>query len=461
MRRTIARAIPCSVAVLWFVLALPLGVLPLTLSLEQAIDLGLKENPSIRIAEQQIVAAKGQVVSARGGLLPQLTLSGSYMRVGNLGNFALGSEYYLPVLDTASGQPTGTPYVVPQYEFSITSDREGTLESAQVGLSWPVFTGGRTWNAYRIATLSREAAEQSLRQARLSLILSIKEAFYGILLADAAVKVTEEAVTLTEAHVKRVEALYENGMVSKFDRLRADVQLANLQPALIKARNARELARKALLTVLNRDPATPLETPGELRATPEEVSLEPMILEALKTRPELRELELHRGMAARALSIAKAGYLPSIALVADYGKSRGQNFPPQDKEWQTSWDVGVAGSIPLFDGLTTLGKIREARANQEQLRLGEEQFRSAVRLEVTSGVLNLQAAGQTIQSQEKNVEEAEEALRIAQVRYENGQATNLDVLDAQVALTQARTNRLQALHDYLVAQARLEKAVGK
>ncbi|MDO9068239.1 MAG: TolC family protein, partial [Deltaproteobacteria bacterium] len=129
-------------------------------------------------------------------------------------------------------------------------------------------------------------------------------------------------------------------------------------------------------------------------------------------------------------------------------------------EWNKNWDLGVSASWPLFDGGSGLGRIKEARANARQLRLAKQQVEDWIRLEVLAGYLTLKASEKAIFSQQLAGEQAQEALKIARARYESGQATNLDVLDAQLALTQAQTNRIQAVHDYLVSLAKLEKAVG-
>ncbi|MEW6687020.1 MAG: TolC family protein [Candidatus Edwardsbacteria bacterium] len=431
----------------------------LVLTLDDAINMALERNQSVLLSVEKVKVSESQILTARGAFFPQISASGNYTKISYLPNFAIGESYYLPVFDSTTNQLT--QYVVPQSQFSMTSDRKEDTYLTKIGLQWSIFTGGRVWDGYQLAKIGKETSEEALRRTRTEIVCSVKQAFYDLLLMQAVVKVTEEAIAQVEAHVKTVKRLYENGMVSKFDLLRAEVQLTNMQPQLIRAKNGLELAKTGLNTILNIDLSTEIEVKGEMIYQPQKIDLEQLTGEALANRPELKEIVLRKEMGKRAVRIARAGYLPTVALFSDYQWKKGQDMPPKNREWLGGWDAGLAVNVPIFDGFINYGKVKEAKSNLRQIELGEEQLTAGIKMEVKSVVLNLVSAEQTISSQEKNVEQAKEALRIAQARYENGQATNLDVLDAQVALTQAETNYVQALHDYLIAQAKLEKAIGK
>jgi len=426
-----------------------------TLSLNQAIDIALKQNSAIKISEAKVKSAEGQMAAARGYLVPQLSASGSVVRLNSL----IGMEefhYTRPVLDS-NYNLTGD--MVSLSSAAITSDNIGNTYSAKLSASWPIYTGGKIWQGYQISRLNRKAADESFDSARTEVIYSVKQAYYGLLLAQRAFDVTMEAVSSIEKHVNRVRALYQKGMVSRYDLLRAEVQLSNLQPQLIRMQNAVELSRQSFNMALNRELDAPVTLTDSMSYQPVEIDSVWLVNQALVNRPEFRSIILREKIVQKAKLISYSSYQPNIALIADYSYSKGSGFSSSD-EWNKNWDVGVAASWPLFDGGSGLGKIKEAKANAQQLRLAKEMVEDYIKLEVAAAYLTIKANQKSILSQEKSVEQAQEALKIAQARYENGQATNLDVLDAQLALTQAKTNRIQAVHDYILAVAKLEKATG-
>lgn len=440
----------------WILLLLPPLAAADELSLHQAVDLALRENVGIKLTAQRIEAADGQLAAARGLLVPQLSASGSVMRLNSLIGMDAFS-YRLPVLDSSQA-PTGL--YVPMTSASISSDNIGNAYSAKLSANWPIYTGGKIWQGYQISRLNRQASDWSFDSARAEVILSVKRAYYGLLLAQSAHKVTQEAVTSIEKHVERVRALYQKGMVSRYDLLRAEVQLSNMQPQLIRMQNAVHLARQTFNMALNRDPGMEVTLTDSMEYRPVDIDSSHLLALAVENRPEYQSLLLRQKMVDRAKLISYSSYQPTVALIADYSYTKGSGFSASD-EWNKNWDVGVAASWLLFDGGAGLGRIKEARANSRQLILAREMLEDGIRLEVTAVYLTLQASQKAVLSQQRAVEQAQEALKIAQVRYENGQATNLDVLDAQLALTQAQTNSIQAVHDYLIGLAMMEKATGR
>lgn len=427
------------------------------LSLQQAIDLALKQNPGLRSAELTVKAAEGQSAAVRGALVPQVTASGTAMRLNSLMSMGAGETYYLPVLSGSSYIPTGD--VVPMAGFDISTDSIGNTYAGKLSAQWPIYTGGRVWQGYQISRLSVESARKELDTTRAGVVLSVKQAYYGLLLAQRALEVVLESDSTIGRHVERVRAMYRKGLVSKLDLLRAEVQQSNLQPQIIRMQNAVELARYRLNLVLDRGLDEPVTPTDSLAYRAVEIDSAGLIRQALAGRPELAQMEIAKKITDRAALISYSGLQPSIVLMADYTYSKGQGFDAS--QWQKNWDLGVAASWTLFDGGSSLGRIKEARSNARRVLLAREQVADYIRLEVTAGILAVKAGERAIASQEKTVEQASEALKMAQARYETGQATNLDVLDAQLALTQAQTNRFQAVHDYLVSLAQLERAVGR
>jgi outer membrane protein TolC len=266
-------------------------------------------------------------------------------------------------------------------------------------------------------------------------------------------------VTLAEKHLKNVRSLYEVGMASKFDLLRSEVQLANLKPQLIRAKNGLNSAELGLKTLLGLDLNRPVEVRGELSYQAFEANLDANVAQALANRPELNQLRYQRQMAAEVLKMARAAYLPTVAIGGAYNYWANQfNFGRNN--WESFYQVNLVLSVPIFNGFANSAKVGETKAMLKQLDYSQKGLSEMVKFEVQEAILNLQQAKESLLSQEKNVEQAQEAVRIAELNYSEGLATNLDVSSALVALSQARTNYSQALYDYALALAQLEKAIG-
>ena len=426
------------------------------LSLQQAIAIALKQNQSLQATQFKLQAAEAGVMAARGNLVPTLTATGNMMRLNSMIDMGAGNPVPLPVFDVAHTQ-IGT---VNMPMLSITTNGIGDAYAGKLSASWPIYTGGRIWQGFQISRLARDEVKQELDTTRATVVLTVTQAYYDLLLVQQVLAVTEEAIASIQKHADQVQALYDKGMVSKLDLLRVQVQLSNMQPQLIKLQNAAELARQSFNLVLNRDLAAPVALSDSLTYAPVNVDSAKLVQWAMDGRPELKQVILGVRMAEKARLISWSGYQPSVVLMADYSTSKGQGLASADI-WQKNWDVGVAASWTLFDGLGTAGKIRQAGYNVRQLQVTRDQVEDYIRLDVIANYLTLQANQKAILSQQHAVEQAQEALRMSQARYQSGQATNLDVLDANLALSQAETNQIQAVHDYLVSLAKLEKATGR
>jgi outer membrane protein TolC len=247
--------------------------------------------------------------------------------------------------------------------------------------------------------------------------------------------------------------------------LRAEVELANQQPKLIRARNAFRISKNNLANLLGFNipretfEDIPLKLSGKLEAVPYAMELPRAIALELERRTELGALRKAESLRKEDIVNAKSGYKPSLQAYAGY---EGHNSILQS-DLNTDlhgWIAGVQLSWDIFDGGLAYGKVKQARALQEKAEVELEDTGRRIELEVRTAFSNFREADEVLKSQQKVVEEGEEALRLAKARNEAGTATQLDVLSAQTALTEARTTQIQALHDYAVARARLERSVG-
>lgn len=412
----------------------------MVLTLDDSLRLALKQNPfylAARAKEDQATAAVKEAVS---GFFPSVNASGTDVLDKKV--FSIEFPSLVP----------GQPPTKVKMDFT----RAYTFA---LNFSLPLFTGGRLVAGYKTANYNLEATREAIRQSREETVLNVKKAFYGYLLARSFVSVAEEGVNLAEKHYTNVKNLYEVGMASKFDLLRSEVQLANLKPQLIRARNALATAEIGLKMLLGIDLAQPVEFKGELTFREVESKIDENIAEALTHRPEINQIEYQKRMAAQMVKMNEGAYLPTVAIGGAYNYwSNVLNL--KKNNWESYYQINLVLNIPLFNGFANSAKVGQAKAALRQLEYSQKGLIESVKFEVQEAVLSLRQARESLLSQEKNVEQAQEAVRIAELNYSEGLATNLDVSSAHVALSQAKTNQVQALYDYAVALAQIEKSVG-
>jgi outer membrane protein len=412
----------------------------LVLTLEESLRLALLQNPQVLAESAKEDQASSVVSQSLANFFPKIDAQGSDI---------LDKKVFSVLL------PGFFPGMEPQrYEFDFTRKYQMTFN-----FSLPIYSGGRIMSGYKSANYNLQSTREGIRRLKQETIFNVKKAFYGILLARQFRDVAQEAVTLAEQHLKNVRNMYDVGMAAKFDLLRTEVQLANLQPQLIRARNALSLAEIGLKTLLGLELDREIEVQGELDATNVEANIDASIAQALSVRPEILQLNLQKQMAAEMIKAAKAAYLPTVGVGGQYNVW-GDKLRFTGDTWEDYYTISLVLNVPITNGMMNRAKIGESKAMLKQLEYGQKGLTDMVRYEVQEAVLNLRQAKESLVSQEKNVEQAREAVRIAELNYAEGLATNLDVNSAQVALSQARTNFSQAQYDYAVALAQLEMAVG-
>ena len=328
---------------------------------------------------------------------------------------------------------------------------------ADLTLNQPIFAWGRYYKNYQSAKLGLQAAHKELDAAYNQLMLDVSEAFYRVLLSLEFVKVSEQTVELVEKQLKIAQNLFDAGASTNFDILRAEVLLANARSNRIRAKNGARVAMDVYKNVLNIDLSESIQVRGSLEQPILELDLEPLIQLGLEKRPELHQLQFTEGAAKKQVDVAKTRNRPALSFFSNYQVDHNERLETMNR----IWNLGFALNIPIFDGLATRAAVRQAESGLKQTQLGKQQMTDAIELEVRSAYLNLLEAKTLIDVQRETVEQAQESVRIANLRYENGMITSVELTDAQLALSQAEANRLQSLHDYVVGVARLEKAIGQ
>jgi outer membrane protein TolC len=430
-----------SLAALWltalFTSAAPAPEQPVPdkLDLKDALQFGLENNFTIRQARERIKQQEGVEIEVRARQLPNVAAGGSYTL-----NDREISQY------------------VPQ------SDRNWSiaLQARQV-----LYAGGGVQASVKSARLAREAAVLELQGIINEQLLLVRTRFYTVLLDQQRITVQEENVRLLEEQLKNAKSRLDAGATSNFEVLRAEVALANGRPPLIQARNDFRLSieelRQALGYVNGRSEnvAKVPEFLGSLEiGQPVEYQLPDALATARANRPELQRLAKLTDSSEARVVASRASARPELDLIGSYNVVRG----PFSPGWASRLD-GLAGGLQvqwnIWDGRATAGRVAQAKSQLLQTHLSLDEATLAVEVGVRRAFSSLQEAWELVQSTGKVVSQAEEALRLANVRYNAGTATQLDVLTSQVALTEARLNQLLSYYGYNVALATMRQAVGQ
>jgi outer membrane protein len=297
-------------------------------------------------------------------------------------------------------------------------------------------------------------------------LLQVRIAYYDVLQTGEQVVVEEASVKLLSSQFDDQTRRFEAGTVPRFNVLQAEVALANERPRLIRARNAFRIAKNNLVNSLgSRLPSqiledVPLELTDKLDDEPYQIELPVAIAKALQDRSEIASLQKQQALRKEGVISAQAGYKPTMQVFGEYGGRNAQFITTDPGYTVHGVTAGAQVSWNIFDGFLTKGKVQQARALYQGSQVDVDNEIRSVELEVRTDYSNFIEARETLESQKKVQEEAEEALRLAKARNDAGTGTQLDVLSAQTALTQARSTQVQALHDYDVTRARLERAMG-
>ena len=406
------------------------------LSLERCINLALANNQDLKIAQKRIVESKGKKQEAFGNFLPTLSASGSYTRLKES-----------PKMSVSFGG----------YEETFELGPED-LYSTQLTLRQPLFAWWKIYHGDKQARLDYMLVNEEYKQVKNNLIFEVKRAFYNVLLARQFVIIAKEGIDVTDSHYRTTRALYKEGRVSDYDVSRAKVQLVNNQTELIKAKNNLKLAREELSFLLNTKLEEDWEIKGDFPLEKREVSLEDALGKAFAERSEIRQLMIQEEVGKVSIKLARAENRPNLDFLANYQYT---NPFYNREEWGESWNVILSLNFPLFSGLSNMGRVKQAKAGLEQVKILRSQVEQRIKLEVRKAIFDMEEARERIEAQKENVELARANLKIAEERHRLGLMSEIELRDAQLSLTQAETDYFQALYDYNVASAFLDKAVGK
>lgn len=409
----------------------------LELDLEETIQRALLTNPSVKIAEYNRKAAKADYSAAKGARGISISLSHESGRGGYADNH---------ILRDAAGR-------------ILSNDKQiGNTHSNSITASLPIFTGGELQGQIGQAKANYSSMLSAEEQAYNEMKETATTGYFNMLNATNMKALRQESVDRLQAHLDNVIAQYNVGIVARADVLRSEVELANAQQNYITASNEYDVAEATLNNIIGTPLGTTLLLKDRLQYEPYENDMAYCLAYSEQHRPELKQAEYAIDSAEAALVVARSGHMPKVyANASNNWGGNGSDWPGDDDE---NWSVGVTASMNVFDSGVTWSKIHAAQENLAKAKESQRQIKDNVELEVRTDYLNLREAEKRITTTQVAVASAEEDYHIAVVRYQAGVGTNIDVMDAQEALTQAKTNYYQALYNYNTSKAALNTSMG-
>jgi outer membrane protein len=428
------------------ILVLPLGGLAQKrpLSLDEAIAAGLETSPGLHASRMKVESSAAKSREVASGRLPAFKFGGGYTRLSEVPPF----EVTLPI--------SPNPIVVSQNYFNTYNLR--------LGVQQPLFTGFRLQAGAESARMLEQSAGRDLEKDRAEFIFAVKSAYWGLARAREIETVVDETIRQVGEHLKDVRAFFEQGLVTKNDVLRTELELSNAEIMRIDARNAAEVALSSLDSLLG----LALDTDVDLTTSPESQASRLPAAEEIPAgavpadRPDLKAAELRIKASELNLKAVRGGFYPQVMLSGNYYYLRpNARFMPALDQFKGTWDVSLSVSFDIWNWGLTRSQTEQAKAQVAQARDARKILEDQAALEVTQSRLSLARARDKVPVAGQAVALAEENLRMTRERFKQGVALNTDVLDADAALLQAKVNRTQAAIDLVLAQARLEKALGR
>ena len=408
----------------------------LALTLEQAIEIALSDNPTIQVAEKSVELKRVSNKETALGLLPEASLSGAYTRTIKKQTMVMNGM---------------------KFQVGIPNQYQGGLS-----VSLPIFAP-TLYKSMRLTKTDVELAVEQARSSKQDLVNQVTKAFYQTLLAQDSYAVLEKSFAQSEENFRIVNAKFEQGRVSEFDKISAEVQMRNLQPSVISARNAVELSKLQLLVLMNIEPETEIELQGSL--TDYEESVYAGVLTAdtnsLKSNSTLLQLDMNAKMLRQTLSLNKQNFAPIVALQFNYMYTcMANDFKFKDYEWNPYSNVSLSVSIPLFK-YSNFSNVKKTNIQISQLMQNRDYTARQLAMQQQSYLNSMAASAEQVSSNKEAITQAEKGRAIAEKLYEVGRGTILELNSAEVALTQAQLTYAQSIFDYLSAKADLDKLQGK
>ena len=408
------------------------------LSIEDSLKITLSNNKVLQRILQEKEVARGQRLKSYSAILPTVALTADYQRLDKVTSFDI---------DTPTGK---------------SSVQFGDVDNYSVGLTvtQPIFAGGSIPARINAARLFSLLTDENVREAIQELVYTAQYAYHDVLLSQHLVEISADAVRSAKAHLDSVKQRQKGGIASDFDVLRAEVELSNFQAEFIQNKNAIDIAKANLIKVMGVSQDSDFVLSDELEYIPLNVTMEQAVEAAYRNRPDLFSKEFDIKYQKELLKIIHSQYWPAISAYYTNTWSKPDPHSMMKIEWGRAWQAGVMASLPIFDGFAREGEIIAQKARVKQAQVDLIDAEETALFELTTAQLSIQNAKEFVQSQRLNLTRAREGLRLAEVGYKEGTNTQVEMIDAQAALTTARVNYYQAIYSHIIAKLYLQKAMG-
>lgn len=426
------------------IISTPLFAQEKMLTLKESLEIGLANSKDLKISKARLTTAEAKLSEINSQFLPQLKLLGNYTRVS----------------DNVPGFEVSLPFAPAPVQISNQILNNYTLK---IGINQPLFTGFKLSALRRSAKLNQRASEHDFSKDEDEVALNIYQTYWNYFKADEIKKVIAQSLLQMEGHVKDSRNFHENGLLSKNDLLKLEVQYSTFKLMLIDAENNAQLAR----INFNKAIGVELDSPTKVSATEmssrfDKYELAELVPEAIEHRKELQSLSNRVDASGQGIRAAKSNWLPSIYLSSNYYYSNpNPRFQPAKDEFNSNWDTGVTLSWDIWNWGMTSAQVRQAQQAKVELETKLDQLKEGIELEVYSNYFNVTKTEEKVAVSEEAVAQANENYRITSEKYNLQLATSTDLIDAETAKLQAEANLKTAMVDYKIARVKLEKSLGR
>ena len=405
---------------------------------------------AVELARQRSLRVKASAADARTGESMRREALASFWPQASANGY-FNDQSMAPNVYTSAGNTMARNYQV----FNSDRTRDGNLT-----LMYPLFSGGRDYYGYRAAAARADAARQMLRGTEVDVAMQARLDYIAVLREAENARVTGDLLTDLQERLRIGREMLDAGRIPRYYLLRDEAELANAVQMDAMARSRAELALVALKTTMGVDLSSPVTLADRLEFTPATLSIEEGIRQASETHPDLKAAAKQRDAAQAEVRAAYGNYFPQVSLgyMYDWVRTQSRNEPSNSSQ---GYSVGLVVTLPLFDGFLRENALNTAKAKLERAIQAEGLVRQQITKEVNEAVLTLAAAEKSVEASQRGLEQAEEETRVIRERFASGRGIQLEVLDAQVALTRARFNAVNALAEYQGAHAMWLRAIGR
>jgi len=411
----------------------------LFLTLEQSLEVALSSNPTMKVAGKEIELKKEARFEAFAGLFPEVSLDASYTRTLKKQTMAMDFQGQSTVIEV--GQKNSY--------------------TGGVNVSLPIFAPA-LYKSINLTKADVELAVEKARSSRLDLINQVTKAFYQLLLTQDSYNVLLKSYAQAEANYNLIKAKFDQGSVSEYDKIRAEVQMRSLKPSVVSARNGVNLASLQLKVLMGMSSNLCIGVLGNLKDYEETLFSEQLVKDSinLSANSDLKQLDLNVKLLSKSLQLERTNFMPTLAAHYNYMYTTlSETFRFKSYDWFPYSTIGLTLSIPVFKA-SNFTKVKQTKIQMQQLTYNRTDIERQLNMQARSYQDNMDASAEQVVSNRESVRQAEKGREIAKKRYEVGKGTILELNDSEVALTESQLTYNQSIYDYLIAKADLEKVLG-